>query len=168
MKNDTRESILPGPFKKIVMLFWVFILPQSILLVLNCFSFWVIREEILPQNLVVSAALGGSEILLIVLCGALLFFWKRSGRREVPWAWNWVFLLLHVAYLWFATAEITYIIPSAVESWVLDQGQVILQQYAFMMPGLFYAAMRLACFETRLNRGADIGRSLLVAVATPA
>ncbi len=168
MNNDARESVLPGPFKKIMMLFWVFILPQSILFVLNCFSFWIIREEVLPQNLAAAAMLGGSEILLIVLCGALLFSWKRSGYLEVPWVWNWVFLLSHIAYLWFATAEITYIIPGAVESWALDQGQVILWQYTFMMPGLFYAAMRLACFETRLNRGADIGRSLLVAVAAPA
>ena len=84
MNNDARESVLPGPFKKIMMLFWVFILPQSILFVLNCFSFWIIREEVLPQNLAAAAMLGGSEILLIVLCGALLFSWKRSGYLEVP------------------------------------------------------------------------------------
>ncbi|HOY08986.1 MAG TPA: MSEP-CTERM sorting domain-containing protein [Candidatus Omnitrophota bacterium] len=168
MENDARESVLPGILKRTTMLFWVFILPQSVLLALNCFSFWIIREEILPQNLMASSVLFGSEVFLIVFLGALFYSWKRGGRREIPWTWNWFFLLFHIAYLWFATSEIPHIIPGAVESWVLDLGQVILQQYTFMMPGLFYAAMRLACFETRLDRGVDIGRSLLVAVAAPA
>ncbi|MFA5260503.1 MAG: MSEP-CTERM sorting domain-containing protein [Candidatus Omnitrophota bacterium] len=167
MGNDLREPVLPGTFKKSMMLLWIFILPQSMLLMLNYFSFWIIRDEILPQNFVASAVLFGGEIFLIVFYGILQYSWKRAGRREIPWIWNWFFLLSHIAYLWFATSEIPHIIPGAVESWVLDLGQVILQQYTFMMPGLFYAAMRLACFETRLSRGADIGRSLLVAVAAP-
>ena len=168
MENNSQSSVLPAAFKKVTLLLWVFILPQGVLLALNCFSFWIIRDEILPQNLMAAAVLLGSAVFMITFYGGLLFFWVRRGLRDVPWTWNWFFLLAHIAYLWFATSEIPHIIPGAVESWVLDLGQVILHQYTFMMPGLFYAAMRLACFETRLSRGSDIGRSLLVAVVAPA
>ena len=168
MDRDNREALLPGAFKKAMMLLWVFVLPQGVLLALNCFSFWIIRDEILPQNINAAAVLFGGEVSLLAFCGGLFYLWTHKGRRDIPWAWNWAFLFSHIAYLWFATSEIAHIIPAAVEPWVLDQGQVLLQQYTFMMPGLFYACLRLACFETRLSRGSDIGRSLLVAVAAPA
>ncbi len=167
MEDNHKMTILPVSVKSRILVFWVFILPQFVLFLLNVFSFWIIREDMAASHLYKVFTIAGCEIFLLLIMCVLWMSWKRAGLNSIPWKWNWFFLLMHMAYLWYVSYEIPAVIPAGTEAWILDRGQVILSQYAFMMPALFYSALRLACFETRLTRGADIGRSLLVAVGMP-
>jgi hypothetical protein len=101
---------------------------------------------------------------------AALFVWlmHRNKKTEVGWAWNLLFLTAHIGYLWYVSIHAWQVVPSNIEPWILDQGALILNQFTFMMPGLFYAGLRFACFETKLSSRSDLGLSLFVAVGAPA
>ncbi|MBP6344254.1 MAG: hypothetical protein KA403_09975, partial [Candidatus Omnitrophica bacterium] len=166
--NDvkTNMSLLPQYIQKPVMLVWAFILPQLILLFINMRAFWIVSEEVLPEYLMTAYSIFAVEVVLLVLSAAAGLY-SRIKRTDVHWGWNLLFLFGQIGYLWFTSSHMWQIIPSQIEPWVLDRGQLTLQQFTFIMPGIFYAALRLACFETKLKPGLDLGVSLLVAVAAP-
>lgn len=166
--NDvkTNISLLPQYIQKPVMLVWAFILPQLILLFINMRAFWIVSEEVLPEYRMTAYSIFAVEVILLILSGAAGLY-SRIKRTNVHWGWNLLFLFGQIGYLWLTSSHMWQIIPSQIEPWVLDRGQLTLQQFTFIMPGIFYAALRLACFETKFKPGLDLGVSLLVAVAAP-
>jgi len=166
LSDKVNARLLPDLIKRPVMLLWAFIVPQMILLSINAKAFWLINEEILANKLYFWYCIFGFEIGLLIL--ALLVGWRYKTRQEqVHWGWNILFLFFHIGYLWYVSSNVWPMIPSNIEPWILDGRDLILNQFTFMMPGLFYAGLRLACFETRLQTRSDFGLSLLAAVLAP-
>ena len=166
LSDKINTHLLPDLLKKPVMLLWALIGPQVILLLINSRAFWLIKEEILAGKLYLWYRLFSFEIGLLLL--ALLVGWLHKTRHaQVHWAWNILFLFSHIGYLWYVSSNLWQMVPANIEPWILDGGDFILHQFTFMMPGLFYAGLRLACFETRLPTRPDFGLSLLATVLAP-
>jgi len=167
MEQANKRSLLPAFVKKAFMLVWTNIVPQIILFICNLNFFWLVWDEIDPKNMPRVWVILITQVLLVLIPFAV-WLWERKKPIDLSWKWCIFFLLSHIAYLWYAMAELSRIMPGTIEPWILDQGLVVLCQFSFMMPALFYAGLRLSCFDTQLDFAKDIGRSIIIAVAVPA
>lgn len=167
MDKTADQTLLPDFIKKPVLMWWVYILPQLILLLINLWSFWLVRDDIDPQNNYVAFSVFTAEVGLLLLA---IFVWSytTAQKKSIGLAWSGVFLAAHVGYLWYTSSHLWKLIPNAVEPWILDQGMLAFYQFTFIMPGLFYAGLRLACFDVKLKHFSNFGLSFLMAVAAPA
>lgn len=160
------RSLLPDYIKKPMVMLWVYLLPQIVLLVINLWSFWLVRDDITAEKLYIAHTLFGMETGLLGLA-FLIWMYSRRKKTIVGLAWNGVLLAAHIGYLWYMSSNLWQLIPGTVEPWILDQGMLVFYQFTFMMPGLFYAGLRLACFEMNVKSVTDIGLSLLTMILGP-
>ena len=166
MNTIDPSPLLPEFLKKPNVLAWVNLLPQTILLILNLHAYSVVNDEIdervrLSAYTVVSIETG----LLLVALGLMLILIYQ--KRSYAWGWNWLFLISQIGYLWLAMTSIPSIIPGRIEPWIISATNVLAYQFAFMMPGLFYAGLRLACFDVNIRQRAQFGIWLLVTILAP-
>lgn len=145
---------------------WLFIVPQIILLLLNLNSFWIISKEVSSNKVHVAYLSFYFEVFLLFLAGFIWLYYQMK-KSEVHVLWNIVLLLTHIGYLCHVGFHLWQVFPNNIEPWILDGEAVIFAQFTFIMPGLFYAGLRLACFDTKLKTRTDFGLSLLFAVLAP-
>lgn len=147
-------------------LLWVWTLPQVFLLLMNVRSLGMIWGEMSEAQRVTGRWILGSEIAMLVGIGAFVSVLRRSGK-PVSWALQWPLFAVAVAYLWLVFMASGSMIPASVSLWILPPQDFLYYQFAFVMPAAFFAAMQLACFETKLPRGTDIGLSLATLFGVP-
>jgi hypothetical protein len=168
MHDKPPRDLIPQPLQRAHMLFWTGILPQLVLLALNVRSYGLASGEMSAEQLHRAWALGAMLGTLLLLNMALGISFRLRGG-VLPWAWNFVVLIAHAAYLWCATPWIGgQIIPASAASWILPPERVLYHQYALIMPAVFYAALRLSCFPARAGQGKDLLITGGVAVLIPA
>ena len=148
------------------MLLWTAMLPQLLLLLLNWRAWGIVHREMNPEQLHRAMQLGACEAALLLGAAAIIGILYRQ-KREVGLTLCGGILLTGIGYLWFFTASMERLIPTTIADWMLPGSQIIYYQYALMMPALFYAGLRLACFPARLGKTADIGASLAAVIAVP-
>jgi hypothetical protein len=113
-----------------------------------------------------AGGIGAAQLVLIILASGV---WRHLAvcRKGLSGLWSFVLLSGHVVYLWFAATQTGHIIPSSIEDWIVDREQLMLFEFTFMMPGLFYAAFCLACFSSRLSFGADVAATAGLMAGAP-
>ena len=162
-----REPILPASVKHPLVLMWVAIVPQVVLLLLNLRDYQLVVGEMTPWQRGMAQAIGVAELILLAGVAALAIFLRRTGR-SVSWAAAWPLLAGPVLYLWFVVYQLFAILPQSVTVWILPPDQVLYDQFAFMMPLMFYAAIRLACADIiNITRRLEWSITLSLAIGAP-
>ncbi|HEY8241141.1 MAG TPA: MSEP-CTERM sorting domain-containing protein, partial [Kiritimatiellia bacterium] len=163
---EAARELIPPALKKPAALLLAWVVPQAILLLLNARGFWLVAGELEPeQHARFVALLSVQAALFLAGLGVALYHQRR--RRDIGWITNLPILAVHVAYLWLATAWLDRMLPPSVTLWILPPERMMLYQYTFVMPALFYAMGRLACFPTALKPGADWGAAIAATVGVP-
>ncbi|VAX36412.1 hypothetical protein MNBD_UNCLBAC01-222 [hydrothermal vent metagenome] len=166
MDKKFNKSLLPDFIKKPVFILLVYILPQVVLLSINLWSYWLISDEVLPEKVHIAYSILAAEMgLLCVAFFVWLYSWAKKSM--IGLIWNAVFLVTHIGYLWYMSSNLWHLIPNNIEPWILDQGMLIFYQFTFIMPGLFYAGLRLACFDLKIKKFSDVGFSILITILAP-
>ena len=166
MNEKFNRSLLPDFIKRPITMLWVYILPQLILLFINLYSYWLISDEISPEKVSIVYTIFAAELGLLALA---VFVWAYSGamKKMIALAWSVVFLATHIGYLWYMSSHMWQLVPNTIEPWILDQGMLIYYQFTFIMPGLFYAGLRLACFEMKIEKRRDVEFTILMTIFAP-
>ena len=148
------------------MLWWVAVLPQVVLLLINLRAFWIVSGEFQPWQREMAQRIFAFEVLLII-ASASSSVMLRLRRSAVPWALNGPLFAAPILYLWLAMAQIGGgLIPASVAAWILPPEPLLYYQFALMMPVIFYAGVRLACVDLPISRVQEFGviAGLLVGV----
>ncbi len=163
----TAKPLLPDSLKQPFVLFWVWIVPQAVLLALNLHAFYIAVGDISAEQRHMAYEVFGSEVFLFAV-GCAVVLTLRALRKPVSWSVNWLLLALPVLHLWLFTYRLETLLPRSVVDWILPPETVLYNQFALIMPAVFYAAVRLACFDAPLRRGVDVCVCVIVAVGAPA
>lgn len=166
MSESVSRPLLPAYFKKPHMLWWVLLIPQLLLILINLRSFWIISEEVRPENLYIAYSVLGFEIVLLLIA-FIAWLVSKLQKGLLNWGWSPILLICHVGYLWYFCSNVWRLIPNGIEPWVLNQGNLVLYQFILIMPGLFYAGLRIACFDSKMKLPYDFGISVLIAILGP-
>ncbi|MFA5008517.1 MAG: MSEP-CTERM sorting domain-containing protein [Candidatus Omnitrophota bacterium] len=166
MQNNIKP-LLPDFIKNASMLFWTTIIPQVLLLLYNCRILWLISAEATPENLNIFGISFAIEVSLLALTLGAWYF-ARKQKVSIRWPWFLILLIGQIGYLWFFTTNLWHIIPANVDRWIVDEGTMSFYAFTLVVPGIFYAGIRLACFELHISRFKDFGFSLVFAIIAPA
>ncbi|OGX59895.1 MAG: MSEP-CTERM sorting domain-containing protein [Omnitrophica WOR_2 bacterium RIFOXYB2_FULL_38_16] len=166
MNESFSRPLLPAYFKKPHMLWWVLILPQLLLILINLRAFWIISEEVLPENLYLAYSILWFEVIIVAMA-FIAWLVSKLQKSNLNWGWSPILLLCNIGYLWYFCSNTWQVIPSGIEPWILNQGNLVLYQFILIMPGLFYAGLRISCFDAKLKLPYDFGISVLIAILGP-
>ncbi len=166
MVDSINKTLLPDFLKKPVILLWLFVIPQLVLLFINLGSYWLINEEVAKENIYIAQIIFACEVGLILLA-VITWLLYRIRKINFGFGMNSLFLIAHIVYLWHVSVNLWRVIPTNIEFWILDQGSLMLYQFTFIMPGLFYAGLRVSCFEVKLKYFSDWSISLLIGILAP-
>ncbi|MEY2439797.1 MAG: hypothetical protein QOI34_1182, partial [Verrucomicrobiota bacterium] len=164
--RSLRAALLPDSVKKPFLLFWVGILPQLILFFLNLRDYELVAGEMTDWQRSMSATTAGAQAVLL-LGTVVLLVGLRAQHRLISWALCWPLLVAPILYLWLVTYQLGALLPSSVTMWILPPDQVLYDQFAFMMPLIFYAALRLASADLHVSRRFDYTVTIAIAVGLP-
>lgn len=167
--SKPRKPLFPESFKQPHILWWLWALPQGVLVYLNVRAYTLVVGELEEANRSDFLVWLNSQIVLAVI-GVISPLLLRKLKRVVELKWCAGMFLLHLAYLWFTVVSITTndIVPSSVQLWILPPDRLMFLQFMLVMPGLFYAGARLACFDVdALSEVKDAGIAVGVLVGTP-
>jgi hypothetical protein len=166
--NPTQPAhhLIPDRFKQPLWIFWLWIVPQVLLLLLNGRAWSLGIGEMSATQKAHATWIGGYELALLLL-GIGVALGLRMTRRAVGYFTCVAGLLLHIGYLWQFMTRFADAWPAAVAPWMLPETEMIYYQFALVMPALFYFGVRLACFDVPIGRPADTGISLLALVGIP-
>ncbi len=139
-------------------LFWGFVLPQVILLLLNLRSWSLIRGEANERELSIAILFLCFEIAIIF---AISFtYWAYNQRKiEIDWKIALCALTGHVLYMWLFIINVERIIPDTIQPWILSEENVGRWNVTLFMPGVFlslYALSRNFFSRFSASRGALI------------
>ncbi len=148
------------------MLLWFMLAPQLLLLLLNGRAWRIVHGEMNPEQLQFALWIGLYQAALLLVATAEWAVLHRL-KRPVHLALCALVLLAGIGYLWLFTACFARLIPTTIADWMLPGSQILYYQYALIMPAMFYAGLRLACFPARLGKAADIGASLAAVIVLP-
>ncbi len=164
---EAPNRLLPPGLFSHRLLAWIWIVPQAILGLLNVRAYLLVSGEMSREQAAAALQIGCAEAALLAF-GMGLTLSLRRRRADLSWAGCWPVFLAHLAYLWWTTACVgSSLLPPSVTLWILPPETVIYTQFALIMPALFCAALRLACFDTRRSATAEIKRAVLVVAWIP-
>jgi len=152
---------------KLLCLFWGFLLPQVILVLLNLRSWSLIRGEANEEQLRMAVLFLCSEIA-IILAGAFVFWTYRLRKFEIGWEIALISLLAHAMYMWLFMIYAEKIIPDTIQPWILTEGNVGRWNITLFMPGAFLSLYALSIFffsSMKESRGGLI--ALIAMIGTP-
>ncbi|MDA0321336.1 MAG: MSEP-CTERM sorting domain-containing protein [Verrucomicrobia bacterium] len=168
MNNSHKPfELLPEAVRKPVYILWLFALPQLLLLALNVRAYLLVQGEMDSTQRVHATIIGLIELALLCYGIGLWVFLRRRGRI-FSWLPAIPTLLLHIGYLWMLTTWGMSIIPRAASTWMLPETELLFNQFALIMPAVFYAGVCLIAFRLPFGRGVDAGVSLVALVGIPA
>ncbi|MCP4471234.1 MAG: MSEP-CTERM sorting domain-containing protein [Gammaproteobacteria bacterium] len=119
-----------------------FLIPQSLLLILNTRAWALIgaeanREQAVTASLVLVVAL----VMLAVF--ALLIWLSHQRCFQVGWKLMLFSLLVHVIAMWLFLAYGLGVIPDSIQPWILNEGNVGRWTITLLMPGAFLSLYAL-------------------------
>ena len=117
-------------------------LPQLILLLLNIRYYGIVSGECEPEQLRLMHISGGVETVVFVFFAAVSVY-HLLRRRDIRFPCLLAALVLPVVSLWIFSADFDRFFPWF-PAWIISSDHVIFYQYAFMMPAVIYALMRLS------------------------
>ena len=166
--NDSPVTprLLPEGVYKAPALLLCQILPLVLLLIGNLFIMWLLHSEMSESQLTSMRWIIASNTALLLLPAFWIFTCKKQ-QKEVSLKYSAGSLGLQIAYLHFITTVSWKLIPQEAALWIVQPERWMGLQYTLLMPGLFYTALRLACFPMRATSKKEIGISFGVALAIP-
>ena len=164
--DNAKKAAAVDGLKKPSFLLWVITVPQAILMFLNLGAYWVIKSEMTPEGRSAAMYVFIFQLLLFT-CGTLLYADLKRRNRTANWISAALLLPLNILYLWNFVSKAGLMVPFSTMPWVLDTGEVIYYQFIFVMPAIFYTALLLSSFKTKLDIRVDTGISLLLLVTIP-
>jgi len=156
------DDLLPAVMRRPGILWWLWLLPQTLLLALNLHNFLLVCSEMSPPQITRAGYLGAAQLALLAFGLATLLV-LRLRNRPVPALLALPLFAAHAAYLWCVTASLADLLPRSVTGWILPEARFLYEQFALINPILFYAMLRLACFPVIRSRGADAAGSAIIA-----
>ncbi|MEI6414982.1 MAG: MSEP-CTERM sorting domain-containing protein [Pseudomonadota bacterium] len=164
LPTDPRTNIPPF-LRSASLLLWGYVLPQTLLVVLNLRGWWLIAGEVTQDQQSTALRLLVVECLILGLNGAL-FVWYKSRHIFSGWGVILALLLIHPAYLWGVVAALP-MVPRSVPWWIIEDADFLVWNFTFFMPGTFLALYLLACVPFRLTNRRDALYSVLAMLAIP-
>jgi hypothetical protein len=140
--------------KRPLILVWVGIAPQVALLLLNLRDYQLIVGEMTPWQNGMARTIGAAQLGLLTGLTTLAVILRVTGRK-ISWPVACGLLIAPILFLWLFLYQSTSVIPTSVTAWILPPEQVLYDQFAFLMPLMFYAAVRIACAEINMTRRID-------------
>jgi len=163
----TQTDLIPDAARKPIAVLATWVIPQVVLLFLNIRACWLAFGEMSDKQHVLAYEWLGMGAALLLGGVAYAIYLHRTGRMISLLA-SAAMLAAHIAYLWlFVGVMLARLLPASVTAWIVPEETVLLHQFTFIMPAVFYAALRLACFPLRTQRRADVGLTLLAAIGIP-
>ena len=117
-------------------LLWALLVPHSLLLILNVRSWLLIQGEAGAEETFVASWLGCFQVLFI-LAEVAVYLAYRLRYIRFDWTFYLASFMAHVAYMWAFTLNLHDIIPSAIQPWIVNEGNVGRWNFTLMMPGAF-------------------------------
>lgn len=151
---------------------WLWVVPVSVLLLLNLQGFRLIEGNMDAAQRTAALWLGAAGLANFLIGAALcgtIFRLAKSRSPEVlqhP-GWAGAAIVVQVAYLWFALASMDQVLPRSVTAWMYPEEHFMFNQFAFAMLPLFLGILRLAALGTFRAFGKSVAVNLLMAIAGP-
>ncbi|MCE9614727.1 MAG: MSEP-CTERM sorting domain-containing protein [Lentisphaerae bacterium] len=153
--EHVRESLLPEGMHRASLLWWLWILPQALLGLINLRDFFLVNGEMTLPQITLAGYVASAEFGLLAFgCASLLAQRLRNRPLSLPLCG--AILLSHAAYLWGFTACLNDLLPSSVTMWLLPLPRVLYAQFALIMPILFYSLLRLSSYAVPWSRRQDL------------
>lgn len=169
---ESEHALLPSFLLGPTALLWLWVLPTSVLLFLNVQGFRLVEGNM--DSAQRSAALWlGLSGLGNVLAGVTLFVVtfllgkSRGVSASHHPGWALTTIVVQVAYLGFALASMTDVLPMSVRAWMYPEEHFMFNQFALAMLPLFLGILRLVATRTLQPRRKAIAISLGAAIAAP-
>jgi hypothetical protein len=157
--------LLPQSFASPQALIWVLVVPQFVLLGLNVRAGWLAWGEMgeLQQKQAVFLGCAQALFILTALIAPLVLKARLVSLRACVGLGGTAIAYLWIASYWLANG----LVPESLQSWILPAEDVLYYQYLLTGPVIFYALLRLSCFESRRPMALDAGLALGVAAGIP-
>jgi hypothetical protein len=166
MNETSRRDLLPAGFDKPRWLFWLFVLPQLVLLAIQFYQWELVSGEMSPAQQGKAITLASLGCLLILSQVGLWCFLVKLQRR-IPLAACIAYLVAHIAYLWLVFVWMQAILPDSVRSWILPETEYLFYPFALVMPALVYCGIRIASVLLPVPRGVDVGGTVAGLLGVP-
>lgn len=140
------KPVLPESFTRPAALWWVFILPQTLLFLINMHACWLVG----PGSRWSWLAVLTYEAVLIGLAATLWWFGVSRGKA-VSVKVSSLLLGANIMHLFVMVNAAQNLVPDTIDLWILDTGDLMLSQFTFMMPGIFYGVTRLSCHKLEVT-----------------
>ena len=136
-------------------LFWLTLVPQCLLLLLNFRSWHLISGEAGENEIYAALVLLVCEILVIT--GALIIYWLyRQGKMKINALTGLIGLIAQAGYMILFLSTVGDVIPNTVQPWIVSEGNVGRWNITLMMPGAFislYAFTKATFSEMAKTKG---------------
>ncbi len=162
--------VLLGP----AALLWLWIIPITILLLLNLQGYNLIEGNMDATESAHAHALGLAGVLNLVIALGLYFAGRRlisrnsSAAGHISAWWGVPAVAVQIAYLglclYWGESEL---LPRSVTAWIYPEQRFFYNQFAFAMLPLFWGLLRLACAQPSKQQGRTIAFNLSIAIAAP-
>jgi hypothetical protein len=117
---------------------WFICIPQTILLLLNIRSWYLISGEVSDSEIKAATLLLVCEIL--VLSGSFVIYWLfRQGKLVIGRLISLLVLIAHAGYIILSLYTIGDTIPSTIQPWIVSEGNIVRWNITLFMPGAFIA-----------------------------
>ncbi len=158
--------LFPPALLRPVWLYWLWVLPQGLLLAVN-FAHWRIVAGDLDEDQQVRAAVWGLAELANLGVGLGLALALRKFGRTIGWRVALAAIVTQMAYLWYTATSTGQLLPSGLGAWIVTPDAIVFDQWTFAMPTAFFGALVLASRPLPLRRGQDLGLTLATALGIP-
>lgn len=169
-ENQTSQAtrqILPDLLGRPLLLLLAVLIPQALLFFVNLNAYHLISDEVTAKQESVATWLFAGQVFLLFSGIGLGAFFLVRGNSRIPWTWNWLILVPHVAFLVLFSRWVHDAIPPSLQVWIVPPEQLVTYQFVCLMPTIFISAVRIACFATHWKIGQDVGLSASVAAGIP-
>lgn len=144
-----------------------FLIPQVVLLALNIYAWQLVAGEAGEREVFVVSLLCGAEVLLLAMTlGAAA---ALQHRKILPGLSVAIFsLMAHTGYMYLFVFYVHEAIPSSIQPWIIDEGNIGRWTFTLLMPGAFLSLYRVSgLFFSQLSGRESAGLAVISMLAVP-
>ncbi|MCP4236999.1 MAG: MSEP-CTERM sorting domain-containing protein, partial [Aestuariibacter sp.] len=139
---------------------WFILAPQATLIALNIYAWDLVGGEANREEAGWAAAILFFEVSMLITSFAVYWF-CRKGSLTIGRSIMLISLTAHIAYMWFFLTYVGHAIPSNIQLWILDAGNVWRWNITLSMPGAFVS---LFAFSKEVYTGIKSSRGRLISL----
>jgi hypothetical protein len=172
--NPPAPSLLPASLVSPASVFWLWVLPIGLLLLLNFQAYQLIGGNLTTSEDNTASHFGLAGLLNLLLGLGVWRFSAYANRASIPtttprfaWSIPATAIAVQIAYLWFAFDAQNSLVPRSVAAWIYSPERFLFNQFSFAMLPLAHGILRLACLRVDHISGGTAARHLALAVVVP-